>query len=1456
MTTPNDVLRSASGPSEMPEILQRAVRDLLGVSEEAAAALRDVGITTVFDLGASNLFASARVAAAHGKTGNAPGTLGLVAGDLLTPGTGPADPDGIGQLPIDRLRLLGAEQAARLSHALDVATIADLANWPPHREARRLVGTSAGGTDAQEDAHTEELRPRFGQYPTERVYYSTLIMFDRLGQPEPMEELNGPLSLRSAVTAGAHTRPAIGALATFEQSWYAQGVTLGHLLHSLSLAPGEATRIAVIDWSRRTSAFAAETIGETEQLDTASTHARALSEVQEAVANDFQEGGSKSSSSSTSSSESEASAGSSGLVNSLFSSGSSSSTSQNASTRGRAESSSWSLGTRSVVGSLTQNVNDRTEQHSSSVRNRRASAVREVAQTEHEQVSTRIVANYNHMHALNLQYYEVVQVYRTEARLHRADRCLFLPMEPLDFGGDAGWAVVERFRGALAAAALNTRIRALLEDDTTAVEIAPAKRVRFPAPVHGLPSRVVSGAVLASRATARVARSAADASPSPDTGASPKPDGASGATTPATGTAPVASPATLQLAWDVDEVARATRLVGRPLFRPSSESLFAPDDTELIGISFDQVAVRTVRIDHVGTAAASDQTFTVPADSAHVDLSPGVRLAELDAIHVTKAADFLMRGSMTLHCAYLGRRLTLPGIPVELLPGPAAQKLVTFTTDQADRRRELQQHLQHQRDYYSQSIFRSLDAATLTFVLGRYQLNGRPLVDQVEPRPIAIAGNYVVLRAPVDDDEDSGLLRNGRSVGWADLLVSRGLDRRQAIDRRLIPIPTGGVFAEAVLGRSNAAEKLDMTRFWHWQDSPIPLQPPEIAAVQTGTRGQAETLTPGQLSAPVLNVLNPTALPDPTGLGAAFNALSTLNFRDMSGLAGTQALLKAAQEGTLAAATDAGKLAAENLKTEANKAVAMGQIAGDIAKAAIAAHAGKKAPDSKGAGGVSGISRDGALINQGRELDKRSSTPEGAARGQSGAGGGAVEGGGTEGGGGAVDGGGGSGGLGGLGGGAVLARQERSHEGEAFDAAVHGPLGASGIDAAEIILAKDTGSGGGGAPPPVSPFPVSLSDAFHDTDQKLKDAFAHAKAHFRTNALLPSGLQSFDDIPLIIAAVNTGGDRPYVAQKPLEMHYSASMLKVAAMYAAYQLRATVNDFAATLGFKVTTEKALFEAISRAFDRDIRKGAPRIQALGASTREARPPQYAEVFAVKKGTSQWELDFSPTLDFRNKAFFASKGDDRKDFGQSFRSELDRMIQDSDDYSTSYCIRALGYSYINGLLAKAGFFSKDSGIWLAGDYTTTFAGVTVNTVNDRFAMQVTNVYQMARLVSLLEDDDLVQFQAAPVAGSGRTMKDLMRGAVTGKYPSMLKRATPPAGFTVELCKIGAGPLKGGKCEPLPQRGCVASEVSVLKHSSGRIFVTCWQNLKDSLDRDWHHIARVIELTMDEYHRRLSTP
>jgi hypothetical protein len=137
-------------------------------------------------------------------------------------------------------------------------------------------------------------------------------------------------------------------------------------------------------------------------------------------------------------------------------------------------------------------------------------------------------------------------------------------------------------------------------------------------------------------------------------------------------------------------------------------------------------------------------------------------------------------------------------------------------------------------------------------LLSAYTFEGKPIADLIDPNPIMIASNYLVFRMPGFVEAAGISERNeGNKVdeahkNWKAWLKERGLFLgAAAAAEQLVPIPTGGVFAQAVLGRSNSAEKLDATRFWNWQDSPIPLQPPEIAAIQMESRAQPIDATPG-----------------------------------------------------------------------------------------------------------------------------------------------------------------------------------------------------------------------------------------------------------------------------------------------------------------------------------------------------------------------------------------------------------------------------------------------------------------------------------------------------------------------------------------------------------------------------------------------------------------------------------
>ena len=248
-------------------------------------------------------------------------------------------------------------------------------------------------------------------------------------------------------------------------------------------------------------------------------------------------------------------------------------TNQNAETNPRASSTSWSVGSKSVLAEMSQRVNDRTEQHATSVRNRRASSVREVSESEHEDVSTRIVANYNHMHALSIQYYEVVQVYRVSVQLNKFERAIFLPFQLIDFSAANAMELVTRFRGQLLSAALTARVFDLLQDDRGRVEVRSAIRVDSPLNVASFAKADVAATV---RTAARIA---------------PLP----------------VSPAGQAVETPLPVAPQPPRFT---VVRPGPIAEVIPGDVSLVSASFEGVGIERVSIDQPGVPAA-DSTFFV-----------------------------------------------------------------------------------------------------------------------------------------------------------------------------------------------------------------------------------------------------------------------------------------------------------------------------------------------------------------------------------------------------------------------------------------------------------------------------------------------------------------------------------------------------------------------------------------------------------------------------------------------------------------------------------------------------------------------------------------------------------------------------------------------------------------------------------------------------------------------------
>lgn len=1023
-----DGLKQASVTLDPLTALGAATDALIGVNAAARGALAELGIKTIADLATSPMFDLAYEIseAARGSGASKLRRLERVPGGFVDD-AGPQNLTELAGANLSVIRNLDTATAAALRDALQVETVGDLGRWLPYRSARAIL--SAAINDPGTDDVAGELVPKFGEFPTERRFYSTIVMDHvSVGQTTDLAAA-GPVDITPAVAADfGFSAPAVGARLTMEQSWYAHGVTLGNLLHSVALAPGESTRIAVVDWSRRTTAGATEEIGETEALSQTTAHNRAVSEVQEATAREVQTGFSHTGSESTTKSAGGGFGFSAGPLTVGGSGGI-------AKTKTSADSFSTSVGSRELGASMSQKVMDATQQAASSVRNRRASIVKEVSEQEHEQVSTRILANYNHMHALTVQYYEVVEVYRVRVELSEVERCLFVPMKLVDFGDD----VIEHFQGALADAALDRRVRDLLTDYGM-VRITPV------APARPFRSRLLD---IAAIRTTMMARTTAigEAGPSVE------------ATTPAApAEEPEPQPQPRIFEWAADEIRRASRITGSNVVQPGKEAVLLPKEATLdsVTLSLDSapgISAIALRMQHGQPEIAFNRTsvgFLIPGS---------VPLEEIEEIVVTAdAGNGNVTGRMTLSIGYRGSLFPV-SLPLNVARGATSGVVRVGDTEAGP---ELVEHLRANRLHYNQAIWRSFDASTIALLLSRFTFEGQAVANLIDPRPIQIAGNYLVFRMPgfvarpslstrFDDDESNTPEAVARR-SWNDWLTGRGLIfGPRTTTEQLVPVPTGGVFAEAVLGRSNSAELLDATRFWNWQDSPIPLQPPEIAAINMGSRAQPIDATPGRLSQPVLNIVNPSALPDPTGLGAMLGALQNGNmFRDMSGLAATVGLASETAGLAANAANESQRLAAANLAVAAQKDIEEKRIAAQVALAAMGM-------PSAGGGTPKNISEMGSVMNAADARDKqKASAAKAAGAGASSASSGDGSGsGGSSGGGG----GGGGGSFSGDGGGSDGGGSTTSLGDAAFNRAIFGSAGGPISD----IISRITDDGGAGS---------------------------------------------------------------------------------------------------------------------------------------------------------------------------------------------------------------------------------------------------------------------------------------------------------------------------------------------------------------------------------------------------------
>ena len=301
-----------------------------------------------------------------------------------------------------------------------------------------------------------------------------------------------------------------------------------------------------------------------------------------------------------------------------------------------------SSGHRTLEASTTQKVMDRTQQHANSVRNRRASIIREVSQEEHQSVSTRVVTNYNHMHALSIQYYEVVQIYRVEVGISDVEKCIFIPMKLIDFTQP----VIDKYRLVLARSAVDRNALELLTTRYGVVEVMPqTPRITR----NKLLDRLVKVGVAQTVTRESLFSLAMELKPAVEAPAVSKP-ALSLVAKEAVSVRPSFVDVLAAKGYDLAQIDHAAQIIGKGLVRPNSDSLFLPDDAVITGLMVRDGVVTQKQ------AKVRGESTIIGIGPDGVSLTQSLPITDIESILLTSGKEEAQTISLVLQCKLPGSR--------------------------------------------------------------------------------------------------------------------------------------------------------------------------------------------------------------------------------------------------------------------------------------------------------------------------------------------------------------------------------------------------------------------------------------------------------------------------------------------------------------------------------------------------------------------------------------------------------------------------------------------------------------------------------------------------------------------------------------------------------------------------------------------------------------------------------
>jgi hypothetical protein len=494
---------------------------------------------------------------------------------------------------------------------------------------------------------------------------------------------------------------------------------------------------------------------------------------------------------------------------------------------------SYSNGNRNVEGESLQDLHDRVRQASSLIRSLNSTVIVQASQTEKNTLQTRRVANHNHCHAMTIQYYEVLRHYHLSTNFVGRRQAVLIPFALFKIDT---WELALQFRTVLEQTLLDSSLRDCFD---------ALVRLNLVSSVYDTPKL-------------------------------PKPDVPASTTT----SIKLEEKEVRVLGFYEEGVnSGLSVLKGDKILISARGSLpvsqtgggygsggYGPDGDGKLATGFPFIAPGLVSFSLIYKIGADDPLwrqgttrFELTADKA------GEIILNVNDVH-----GFFGDNGPGFWIATLEKfRDTATPTPTDpSKDDPANTKELPFrkSDDQLCSARLLT-HLKNNQGYYSSAVWMFMNSVERRLYLEAALQDHSGILFGMDDVPLAISGNYVAFPY------------NGQAK-WS----ASQTDESKLCAENIVTLPTRGLFAEAQMGHCNSCEKRDVTRMWDWTEMTTET-PPDISGITPGPRGQTPSITQGQLPANVIQITQPQAAPDPTGLANALNVLATPDiFRDMAGL--------------------------------------------------------------------------------------------------------------------------------------------------------------------------------------------------------------------------------------------------------------------------------------------------------------------------------------------------------------------------------------------------------------------------------------------------------------------------------------------------------------------------------------------------------------------------------------------